>query len=113
MPRRLLAVFAHPDDEAYGVSGLLARLGAAADAGAALLCLTRGEASSVYAARGLSRDEVGALRTGRLERVAEDLLLVFLDAGTLHLPFLLRLQGGATEFVPGCLPGLKRAIRLV
>ncbi|MGE0815851.1 MAG: PIG-L deacetylase family protein [Vicinamibacterales bacterium] len=40
--RRLLAVFAHPDDEALAAGGLLA---SAADAGAhvALVCLTRGE----------------------------------------------------------------------
>jgi len=70
-PRRLLAVFAHPDDEAYGVAGLLARLGADPSAEAALLCLTRGEASSTGPARGLSPAEVGALRTRRLEQVAE------------------------------------------
>ncbi len=68
--RRLLAVFAHPDDESYGCAGLLARVGAAGGA-AALHCLTRGEASSMARARGISPAAVGALRAGRLERVAE------------------------------------------
>ena len=82
-PRRLLAVFAHPDDEAYGVAGLLARLGADPDASAALLCLTRGEASSMGPARGLSRQEVADLRTERLRRVAEITSLDTLHVGDL------------------------------
>jgi len=81
--RRLLAVFAHPDDESYGVAGLLTRLGAAPDARAALLCLTRGEASSMGPARGLSTVEVGALRTKRLQRVAEITQLDALHVGDL------------------------------
>ncbi len=69
--RRLLAVFAHPDDESYGAAGLLTRLGADPAASAAVLCLTRGEASSMGPARGLSPAAVGALRSERLQRVAE------------------------------------------
>ncbi len=68
--RRLLAVFPHPDDEAYGCAGALAREGAREDGAAALLCLTRGEASTVYAARGLNRAQIGAMREERLEQVA-------------------------------------------
>jgi LmbE family N-acetylglucosaminyl deacetylase len=76
-PRRLLAVFPHPDDEAYGCAGALARHGADPDAATVLLCLTRGEASTMGRERGLGPDEVGALREGRLERVAA---IVGLDA---------------------------------
>jgi len=68
-PRRLLAVFAHPDDEAYGCSGALARHAARDDTAVVLLCLTRGEASSVLAARGLDREAIGRLREERLVRV--------------------------------------------
>lgn len=68
--KRLLAVLAHPDDEAYGCAGALARIGADPDAAAVLLCLTRGEASSMGPARGLSPDEVGTLREARLVEVA-------------------------------------------
>lgn len=72
-PRRLLAVLAHPDDEAYGCAGALARAGADPDAAAVLLCLTRGEASSMGPARGLTPDAVGALREQRLVEVAAHL----------------------------------------
>lgn len=69
-PKRLLAVFPHPDDEAYGCAGALARAGADPDAAAVLVTLTRGEASSLGAERGLSPEEIGDLRAGRLEEVA-------------------------------------------
>ncbi|MEN8149914.1 MAG: PIG-L deacetylase family protein [Planctomycetota bacterium] len=70
-PKRLLAVFPHPDDEAYGCAGVLARAGADPDAAAVLFTLTRGEASSYGPANGLSPDAVGDLREERLETVAE------------------------------------------
>ncbi len=70
-PRRLLAVFAHPDDEAYGCAGALQRAGADPDAAAVLLCVSRGEASSMGPQRGLTPEQVGQLREGRLEDVAE------------------------------------------
>ena len=72
-PRRLLAAFAHPDDEAYGCSGQLARAAARDDTAIVLLCLTSGEASTVYAERGLDPEGIRALREGRMERVAERL----------------------------------------
>ena len=73
--RRLLVVLPHPDDESYGCAGLLARLGADPDAATAYLCLTRGEASSMGPQRGLSPDEVAALRYERLERVQAEVNL--------------------------------------
>jgi LmbE family N-acetylglucosaminyl deacetylase len=92
-PRRVLAVFAHPDDESYGIAGTLARAGASADTATALLVLTSGEASSELRDRGLSRDQIRDLREGRLRDVAdviglEALLLPRLpDSGLARLPF--------------------------
>ena len=91
-PRRLLAVFAHPDDEAYGAAGALARAGFDEDAAVVLVTLTDGEASTVLAARGLARPEIAALRRGRMAQVAErlalDALLLpgFPDGGLSRLP---------------------------
>lgn len=82
-PRRLLAVLAHPDDEAYGCAGAFARAAADPDAATVLLCLTRGEASSLGPQRGLSADEVGDLREARLEEVARILDLDGLIIATL------------------------------
>ena len=81
--RRLLAVFPHPDDEAYGCAGTLARLGKDPDAATVLLCLTRGEASQMGPERGLRPEEVGALRETRLEEVGEILRLDGLLVGSL------------------------------
>lgn len=73
-PRRLLAVFPHPDDESYGPAGTLYRAkrnGAAT----AVYCMTRGEASMMGAVRGMTRDEVAELREQRMREVADTLKL--------------------------------------
>jgi len=81
--RRLLAVFPHPDDESYGCAGTLKRLAADPDAAAVLFCLTRGEASEMGPVRGLSPDEVGDLRTRRMNEVGRILALDGLILGGL------------------------------
>ena len=66
--RRVLAVVAHPDDETFGLGGLL---GTYADAGAdvAVLCFTRGEASTL----GGGREDLREQRSREFHRAARTL----------------------------------------
>jgi LmbE family N-acetylglucosaminyl deacetylase len=62
--RAALAVFAHPDDETFGLGAVL---GALVDAGTAVegLCFTRGEASTLGQA-----DDLGDVRAAELDNAA-------------------------------------------
>jgi LmbE family N-acetylglucosaminyl deacetylase len=64
----ILVVFAHPDDESFGVAGTLAKY-SMAGTGTALICATRGEAGQ---SNGLADSPamLGALRTRELECAA-------------------------------------------
>ncbi|MGC5585621.1 PIG-L deacetylase family protein [Ornithinimicrobium sp. W1665] len=64
----VLAVVAHPDDESFGLGAVLSGL---ADAGAevSVLCLTRGEASTLHGVPG----DLTALRAGELTAAAQEL----------------------------------------
>lgn len=61
----LLAVFAHPDDEAFGVGGAMAR---AADAGhpVTVVCATRGEAGEIAPGSEATAETLGAHREQEL-----------------------------------------------
>jgi len=89
-PRRVLAVFPHPDDESYGPAGTQHMAGR--EGSAAVYVMTRGEASSMGPQQGLSRDEVAAVRRERLARVDAvlglDALLLgaFPDGGMARCP---------------------------
>jgi len=62
---RLLAVFAHPDDESFGVGGTLAKY-SAEGVGVHLVCATRGEEGSVGDPPICGREELAALREQEL-----------------------------------------------
>jgi LmbE family N-acetylglucosaminyl deacetylase len=108
-PKRLLAVFAHPDDEAYGAAGALARAGADPDAAAALLTLTSGEASSLAPRMNLSPSGMAKLREERLEEVAaitgiDALLLARLPDGRLAREPLSRVAAAVRAAVEALRP---------
>src|SRR5262245_51602959 len=67
--RRILAVFAHPDDESIACGATLARC---ADAGArvALLCATCGEAGERLPGSGAEDVGLGVIRRGELQQAA-------------------------------------------
>jgi len=66
--KRMLAVFAHPDDESFGAGGTLAKY-AHQDVQVVLLCLTRGEAGIP----GVKPEEAGNIRMHELRQAAEHL----------------------------------------
>lgn len=62
---KLLAIFAHPDDESFGPGGTLA-LAAANGFEVGLITLTKGEAGSLGISKTLSANELARRRTGEL-----------------------------------------------
>ncbi len=70
--RRLLGVFAHPDDEVFCAGGTMAR---AAEAGAEVMVVSapRGERGQIRDARVATRRTLGAVREGELGAAAAEL----------------------------------------
>jgi LmbE family N-acetylglucosaminyl deacetylase len=86
-PRGLLAIFAHPDDESFGVGGVMA-LAAARGVPTNLVCATDGDLGGEAGARDLDRE----LRRGELREamaalgVAEPIFLGYRDSGMENWP---------------------------
>jgi LmbE family N-acetylglucosaminyl deacetylase len=78
----LMAVFAHPDDESFGIGGTLARYGADPGVCVVLVCATRGEAGEISKPELATPEHLGEVREREL-RCASDALgidkLYFLD----------------------------------
>lgn len=66
--KRMLAIFAHPDDESFAAGGMLAKY-AHEDVRVVLLCLTKGEAGIL----GMPPKFAGPIRAGELRRAEEQL----------------------------------------
>ncbi len=77
-PRRLLAIFAHPDDESFGPGGTLARY-AAEGAEVWLVCGTDGNAGTVDAAMLTGYASTGQLRAAELCCAVQTLGLAGVD----------------------------------
>ncbi|NNE09872.1 MAG: PIG-L family deacetylase [Gemmatimonadetes bacterium] len=90
--RSILAVFAHPDDEAYGPGGTLAHYAMKGDA-VHLLTFTRGEAGSLGVSKDLAPDELARLRTIELQAASDALglssheIVGWPDSGLASMPF--------------------------
>ncbi len=65
-PLTLMAVFAHPDDESFGIGGTLARYGADPDVRVVLVCATRGEAGEISDPNLASPERLGEVREQEL-----------------------------------------------
>ena len=77
----LLAIFAHPDDEAFGTGGSLSRY-AASGAQVALICATRGEVGEISDSSFATPETLGEVRESELRCAAETMgvnELIFLD----------------------------------
>ena len=70
MPQTLLALFAHPDDEAFGTGGTLSQY-AAAGADVTLVCTTRGEVGEIAEGTGATPETLGEVREAELRCAAE------------------------------------------
>lgn len=70
MTHSLLAIFAHPDDEAFGTGGALARY-AAEGVQVFLVCATRGEVGEIADPSLATRETLGEVREGELRCAAE------------------------------------------
>lgn len=81
MERSLLAIYAHPDDEAFSTGGTIARY-AAEGAEVYLVCATRGEAGEISDPSLATQDNLGQVREDELRCAAETIgvaELIFLD----------------------------------
>ena len=91
MSRTLLALFAHPDDEAFGTGGTIARY-ASDGTCVTLVCTTRGEVGEIAEGTGATPETLGEVREGELRCAAETMgisELIFLgyrDSGMVDTP---------------------------
>jgi LmbE family N-acetylglucosaminyl deacetylase len=88
----LMAVFAHPDDESFGIGGTLARYGADPDVRVVLVCATRGEAGEISDPKLATPERLGEVREGELRCACgalgiDDLFLLgYRDSGMAGTP---------------------------
>lgn len=88
----LMAVFAHPDDESFGIGGTLARYGADPQVRVVLICATRGEAGEISDPSLATPERLGQVREQELRcacrvlKVDELHLLGYRDSGMAGTP---------------------------
>ena len=88
----LMAVFAHPDDESFGMGGTLARYSADPDVRVVLVCATRGEAGEIADSSLATPEKLGEVREQELRCACQALridalhLLDYRDSGMAGTP---------------------------
>ena len=88
----LMAVFAHPDDESFGIGGTLARYSADPEVRTVLVCATRGEAGTIAEPSLATPERLGEVREQELRCACEQLgiddlfLLDYRDSGMAGTP---------------------------
>lgn len=93
--KKMLLVFAHPDDESFGVGGTVAKY--AADGWhVELICATNGEAGESSGERTYEKEELGPVRKSETERAGKLL-------GIQHIQFLEKPDGELKSVSPGTL----------
>lgn len=87
----LLAVFAHPDDEAFCCGGIFAAL-TEQGVGVTLVCATRGESGEILVPSLATRETLGVVREGELRAAMEQVgvsdvrFLDYIDSGMIGTP---------------------------
>jgi N-acetyl-1-D-myo-inositol-2-amino-2-deoxy-alpha-D-glucopyranoside deacetylase len=66
IPLTMMAVFAHPDDETFGIGGTMARYGADPEVRVVLVCATRGEAGEISDPKLATPERLGEVREQEL-----------------------------------------------
>ena len=88
----LMVVFAHPDDESFGIGGTLARYGADPEVRVVLVCATRGEAGEISDPSLATPERLGEVREQELRcacqilKVDELCFLGYRDSGMAGTP---------------------------
>jgi N-acetyl-1-D-myo-inositol-2-amino-2-deoxy-alpha-D-glucopyranoside deacetylase len=117
-PRSILAAFAHPDDEAFGSGGTLARY-AAEGARITLVCATRGEVGEISDPTLATPETLGTVREAELQAAAQALgitdvrFLGYRDSGMAGTPENQDPRAYANAPAEEVVPQLVRIIREV
>ena len=117
--RSLLAVFAHPDDETFGIGGTLAKY-AAEGVDVSLICATRGEEGENHSGEAIDSERLGEVREQELRCAASILgvqnlfFLGYRDSGMMGTAAnanLRCLHQAARDEVAGRIAELMKALR--
>ena len=88
----LMAIYAHPDDETFGVGGTMA-LYAERGVAVTMICATRGEVGEIAAGSDATPETLGAYR----EQELRDAMAIL----GVHVVAIIKAMGGTRLIIPG------------